>query len=139
MPKTTVAALVTRQEGGAEQLLLTRRAVEPFKGRWCLPGGHIDDYEPARAAAAREVREETSLGFDPVFFGYFDEIIREMQIHAVVLAFHGGASGELAPSADEVLDAGWFTLDQALALELAFQHGEIIAAYARRGRTDDRQ
>lgn len=132
MPKTTVAALVTRHAGGAEQLLLTRRAVEPFKGRWCLPGGHIDDYEPARVAAAREVREETSLAIEPTFFGYFDEIIEDMQIHAVVLAFHGSASGELAASADEVLEAGWFTLDEARGLGLAFRHGEIIAAYAQR-------
>ncbi|MEN9936180.1 MAG: hypothetical protein RLZZ387_2759 [Chloroflexota bacterium] len=130
MPKTTVAAIITRHDGSDEQVLLTRRAGEPFRGQWCLPGGHFDEYEPAVDAVAREVREETGLAFAPTFFRYFDEIIPEMQIHAVVLAFHGAAEGELVAQEEEVQEVEWFSLAEARAMPLAFRHAEIVAAFA---------
>jgi 8-oxo-dGTP diphosphatase len=114
------------------RLLLTQRNVEPFKGCWCLPGGHIDRFEPVRAAAIREVREETGLDFDAAFFGYFDEIIPEQGIHAVVMVFHGVGSGNLSASPYEVTEAEWFSLAEARALPLAFTHNDILDAYADR-------
>ena len=44
MPITTVAAIIKNDE---DKILLTRRNVAPFKGQWCLPGGHIDENEKA--------------------------------------------------------------------------------------------
>lgn len=130
MPETTVAAIITRQDEQGVKVLLTRRAVEPFKGQWCLPGGHIDKHEPVLDAVIREVREEVDLKFEPHFFRYFDEIILERDIHNVVLAFAGTATGTLHASADEVQESGWFSLDEAHGLSFAFIHGEILDAYA---------
>jgi 8-oxo-dGTP diphosphatase len=129
MPEATVAAIATRADD-LHTILLTRRNVEPFKGQWCLPGGHIDRYETAQEAVIRELREETGLVFCPQFYGYFDEIIPERGIHAVVMAFAGEARGILAPSESEVSEIGWFTVDQARSLDLAFTHNEILNAYA---------
>ncbi len=42
-------------------ILLARRAVEPRKGYWNLPGGFFEWGESAEAATRREVREETGL------------------------------------------------------------------------------
>lgn len=129
MPETTAAAILTRS-GHPDQVLLTRRNVPPFKGQWCIPGGHIDRYEPARDAVRREAEEETGLEFDACFLGYFDEIIPEQGIHAVVLAFYGEARGELALQPAEVQEVRWFTLDEARTLELAFDHKTILDAFA---------
>ena len=129
MPETTAAAILTRP-GHPDQILLTRRNVPPFKGRWCIPGGHIDRYEPARDAVLREAREETGLDFDARFFGFFDEIIPEQGIHAVVLAFYGEARGDLILQEAEVQEVRWFTLDEARALPLAFDHKTILDAFA---------
>lgn len=130
MTKTTVAAVIVRDTANEREVLLTERAGEPFKGQWCLPGGHIDEYESARPAIIREVREETGLTFHGQFLGYQDEIIPERKIHAVVLIFTGEATGVLAPDPGEVSAIQWFPLAMARMLPLAFLHNQILDAYA---------
>jgi len=57
-PVAAVGALVTNE---ANELLLVRRARDPGKGRWGLPGGFVDRDETIEDAMRREVREETKL------------------------------------------------------------------------------
>jgi 8-oxo-dGTP diphosphatase len=129
MPEATVAAIVTTVSSSATRVLLTRRNIEPFKGKWCLPGGHIDQNEPAKEAIVREVKEETGLDFDAQFLGYFDEIIPKHNIHAVVIVFKGHGSGKVDAFVDEVADISWFSVDEAQSLSLAFTHNEILDTY----------
>jgi 8-oxo-dGTP diphosphatase len=93
MPKVTVGAILTRRSGNDVHILLTKRNVEPFKGFWCIPGGHIEQNEDAVTAVKREVKEETNLDFTPRFLSYLDEIFLERNTHNVVLIFQGEASG----------------------------------------------
>ena len=57
-PVAAVGALVTDDEN---RLLMVRRARDPGKGCWGLPGGFVDRGESIEAALAREVLEETRL------------------------------------------------------------------------------
>src|SRR3989344_168461 len=43
------------------KLLLIERALNPYKGFWALPGGHVDWNETVEEAVEREVKEETNL------------------------------------------------------------------------------
>jgi 8-oxo-dGTP diphosphatase len=57
-----VAAVVLLEKDG--KVLLTRRAWNPAKGLWTLPGGFVDGGEDPRDAAVRECREETGLAIE---------------------------------------------------------------------------
>src|SRR3954464_9521483 len=46
---------------GAGRILLVRRANEPGRGLWSLPGGRVEPGEAEEAAVVREVLEETGL------------------------------------------------------------------------------
>lgn len=52
------AAVLVLKDG---RLLLVKRAVEPFKGQWDVPGGFLNEGEHPEAGAVRELREETGL------------------------------------------------------------------------------
>jgi ADP-ribose pyrophosphatase YjhB (NUDIX family) len=128
-PKTTVVAIIKKIIDGNDFILLTQRKVAPYKDMWCLPGGHIEHNEIAFEAIIREVKEETGLDFKMEFYNYFDEIIPEEKIHAVVLIYVGTAIGELQKNNDEVKDATWVLLHNTLKYDLAFQHKELIKKY----------
>jgi 8-oxo-dGTP diphosphatase len=134
----TVAGIVTRK-GDPSVICLTRRGIEPYKGYWCLPGGHIEAWEPAIKGAVREVEEETGMSFKAGFFNYFDEIIPEKDIHNEVLVFTGEeteitehqvlSEEHQKELAQEVTEMQWIQVGDALKLPLAFRHKIIIEAY----------
>ena len=45
------------------EYLILRRAnyIKRFGGKWCLPGGHVENGESTIEAAIRELKEETSI------------------------------------------------------------------------------
>src|SRR4249919_2742223 len=57
-PIVGVGAVVLNRDG---RVLLARRAHEPLKGEWSLPGGAVEVGETLEAAVAREILEETGL------------------------------------------------------------------------------
>ena len=59
-PRCGASAAIFRDDA----VLLIERAKGALKGRWSLPGGHIEPGETAKAAAVREVREETGVEAD---------------------------------------------------------------------------
>jgi NAD+ diphosphatase len=44
-----------------DQIILTHRAIEPYKGQLALPGGFVDYAESLEAALIRELQEELNL------------------------------------------------------------------------------
>jgi 8-oxo-dGTP diphosphatase len=61
MAKETVRVGVGVVVLDSNKVLLIKRGKEPKKGEWSLPGGHVEPGETLRAAAQREVEEETGL------------------------------------------------------------------------------
>lgn len=101
-PRCGASAAVFRD--GA--VLLIERAKGALKGRWSLPGGHIEPGETAHAAAAREVLEETGVRADIVgLLDVHDVILRRedgtLLAHYLIAVFHGRwRSGEPSAGSD---------------------------------------
>lgn len=129
-PEATVGAIITKVEHGTRYILLALRNTEPYKNFWSIPGGHIDSYETVEQAVIREIKEEVGMDIQPEFLFYFDEIIPEKNIHAVVQVFHATENGQVNVAEDEILEARWVSVKDALSMELAFFHRDIILRYA---------
>src|SRR5882724_5637085 len=98
-----------------ERVLLIKRANEPSKGEWSLPGGAVEVGESLEAALAREVREETCLDVvvGPVV-DVLDSIRRDAggraEYHYVIIDYacrvRGGSPTDAAHGSDAA-DARW--------------------------------
>ena len=124
--KATVGAVIEGPGG----VLLALRNNSPFKGYWCLPGGHIEFGENVEDALYREILEETGLTITGHrFLGYFSEYFQELDWHAVALMFVVQAEGVEARQESEVQQLRWFSRRELEKMELAFVHGEVVRRY----------
>jgi len=89
--------------------LLIVRAKGALKGLWSLPGGHIEPGETARAAATREVQEETGVEAEiDALVDVHDVILRglegQLSAHYLIAVFRGRwRSGEPRAGSDASL------------------------------------
>jgi 8-oxo-dGTP diphosphatase len=90
-----------------ERVLLVRRGRAPSAGEWTLPGGRVEEGESPRAAAVRELREETAIDGKVVASLGIVEIEREgirYSIHEFLVAPAGVG---LARACDDAADVRW--------------------------------
>jgi ADP-ribose pyrophosphatase YjhB (NUDIX family) len=61
LPTHVSLAVVLCVRDGALQVLLWRRALEPFAGRWALPGGYLAPGETLEASIQRQLAEKVDV------------------------------------------------------------------------------
>lgn len=122
---TADVVVVAGEDPGS--VLLVQRRHPPFQGEWALPGGFVDEREPTRTAAGRELREETGLEAGALsLIGVYDAPHRDPRGWTVSVAYL--ARFDAAPvvaGGDDAADARWFPVGDLPPL--AFDHAEIIA------------
>jgi 8-oxo-dGTP diphosphatase len=123
----TVDCVVLGFDEGDLKVLLIKRGLEPFKGRWALPGGFVRIDEALDAAARRELREET--GLSNIFLEQlytFGEVRRDPRERVVSVAYYAlvKLSDHAAKGATDAANARWFVVSEAP--KLAFDHTEIL-------------
>jgi 8-oxo-dGTP diphosphatase len=135
-PKMFVAAdtvALRCRAGGGLEVLLIRRANDPFRGRWALPGGFVEEAEDLPDAAARELQEETGLRPPAMLqvgaWGTPGRDPRGRVVSAVYLAV-AGPGEDAVEGADDAAQAAWHPADEPP--ELAFDHAEILPAALQR-------
>jgi ADP-ribose pyrophosphatase YjhB (NUDIX family) len=100
------------------RVLLAQRGIEPGKGRWTLPGGYVEQDETPDAAVAREVFEETGLRVRALGLVAARHTLRDADQNTyLVLAVALDGPADIQVDGVETLQAGFFTLEEASALE----------------------
>ncbi|MFD2518782.1 NUDIX domain-containing protein [Salinimicrobium flavum] len=122
----TTDCVVFYKSQKVEKVLLVKRKSEPFKDKWGIPGGFLEENETLEDGAKRELEEETGLKVGKVYqLRAFGTPGRDPRGRTISIAFWGeAASEEEVKGNDDASDARWFNLQELP--ELAFDHQEIL-------------
>jgi ADP-ribose pyrophosphatase YjhB (NUDIX family) len=129
----TASALVVDAAG---RVLLGRRAVEPYRGLWDVPGGFLEEGEDPLDGLRRELREETGLEIEPhEFLGAWVDTYGDGagSQYTLNLFWTAHAPAGEPRAADDVAELAWFGPDELPnADELAFTKiADVLAAWRR--------
>ncbi|MGE8426591.1 MAG: NUDIX hydrolase [Sphingobacterium sp.] len=126
-PAVTVDCVIFGFDKNQLKVLLTKRAIEPFLGKWAFPGGFIQEEETAEDCALRKLHEEA--GLQDIFLEQlytFSNLARDPRGRVISIAYYALVRPE-SYSLEAGLDieaVRWFNMDENL--DLAFDHQEIL-------------
>jgi len=127
-PAVTTDAVLFTVKDSQLQVLLIKRAGEPYRDKWAFPGGFVEIDEHIDVCVARELAEETGVTgvYTEQLFtaGAPDRDPRERIISVTYLALVPDEPLSLQAASD-AKDVAWFAVNDHP--ELAFDHDEIIA------------
>lgn len=94
------------------RVVVVKRATEPLKGRWSIPGGMLELGEKLRAGTAREALEETGLVVEAsdvldVFDAIYIDPTGLTQYHYVLIDFLCRPIGGDLRAGSDVSEAQW--------------------------------
>jgi 8-oxo-dGTP diphosphatase len=124
----TVDCVVFGFDEAELKVLLIQRALDPFKGKWALPGGFVHVDETLDTAARRELAEEA--GLREVFLEQlytFGAVARDPRERVVSVAYYAlvKLAAHETKAATDATEARWFPISQVP--KLAFDHADILA------------
>ena len=126
-PIIGVGAVIVR----GDKALLVRRATEPLKDEWSVPGGVLELGEKLRVGAARETLEETGLTVEvgevlDVFDSIFFDGAGRTQYHFVLIDFLCRPIAGEATARSDVSDVRWVKEAELAALNLRESIAEVV-------------
>jgi len=110
------------------RILLIKRDKEPFRGKWALPGGHVEYGEKVEDAAIREAKEETGVDINLVsLLGVYSDPKRDPRSHSVAIAFicRPKTQDSRPLGGDDASEAKWWPLGGLP--KLAFDHALMVS------------
>jgi 8-oxo-dGTP diphosphatase len=129
-PSVTVDLVIFTIAADDLKVLLIRRGVEPFLGKWALPGGFVGIDESLDAAAARELQEEvgvTGIYLEQLYtFGAPERDPRGRVISVAYFALIDAERQQIVAASDAA-SAQWHSIfDRRIGTRLAFDHDKIL-------------
>jgi 8-oxo-dGTP diphosphatase len=122
-PALTADCVVFDERG---YVLLVRRANEPFKGSYALPGGFVDVGERVEDGCRRELSEETGLHVGELrLIGVYSDPNRDPRGHTCSVAYLARVGRADVKAGDDAAAAEWVA--DWRREKLAFDHAQIIA------------
>lgn len=130
-PNIAATIVIEYQEG----IVLTRRAIEPDRGIWHLPIGHVEFGETTEAAVIRESQEETGLDVVDLRFLVYEHgaSYGDPLMPYIVFGFMGRAIGGALRICDESSDIRVVPLNDLPDLKWTSQRKTLAAYRAYRG------
>ena len=124
-PKPTATLICPK----GSDILLVKRAFEPAKGDWSLPGGFLELGETLEDGAKRELKEETNLKGDVIKLlgncSHFNSIFGDVLLLGLVMKIE---NWDELKTGDDASDAGFFNINDFPPL--AFEcHQKIFNIY----------
>ena len=95
---------------GRDKILMCLRRKEPYKGKYNMPGGHIEDGEDHLDAAYRELYEETAVTRDDVELTHFMDFT--YHLHGMVIEVYFGILRHEVEVHGEENDLYWLPLTE---------------------------
>ena len=124
-PAVTTDCVIFGFVGSDLEVLLIGRGIEPFKGKWALPGGFLKLDETAHEGALRELEEETGMKNAYIRqFHTFTEPGRDPRERVITIAHYALVRLQEVKGGDDAAQARWFTMDEIPPL--AFDHDRIL-------------
>ena len=124
-PQVVVGGIVIHDEC----LLMIKRAQDPSKGLWTIPGGRVEPGEYLADAVRREVKEETGITVDVGELLGVLEVIHDSW-HYVIHDHLATVSGDpLLAAADDALEARWVPLGEVAKLECTPRFVETLSGW----------
>lgn len=122
-----VDTVVFGYSDGQLNILLIQRGLEPFRGKWALPGGFVREKEDLDTAANRELSEETSVDIKYLeqlyTYGHPDRDPRGRVVSVAYFALVR-IEGQRVQAGTDAQSSKWFPV--AEMPKLAFDHEAII-------------
>jgi 8-oxo-dGTP diphosphatase len=129
-PKVVTLVVVETAEG---EVIAGRRNIEPGYGRWCLPGGYVNDDEHPADSAARECREEIGVEVDITGLLGVYHIRKEEAPSMVGIAYRARLRpGDMPIAGSEMLEVAAFPRDGLPDLVFT-SHREAVNDWLRDG------
>lgn len=132
-PALTVDCVVFGLDEGDLKVLLIQRALEPFAGKWALPGGFVRMEESLDDAARRELQEEAGIRPSHLEQLYtFGAPNRDPRGRVVTVAYFAlvKLSEHHVHAATDAREAAWFSVWDTP--KLAFDHAEVLSVALQR-------
>jgi mutator protein MutT len=136
-PIVGVGAVIVRDD----RAIIIKRANEPYKGQWSIPGGRVELGESLADAVRREMREETGLEVQVgTVIEVFERIQREhegVRYHFVIIDYLCRCTGGALCAGDDAEDAVWVTSEELNRYEIRESAKAVIRKGLAMALTDD--
>jgi 8-oxo-dGTP diphosphatase len=123
-PLLTVDAIINAEDG---KFVFIKRKNPPYQGSWALTGGFVEYGETVEQAVMREVKEETGLIVEiKKIVGVYSDPERDPRGHTITVPFLTDKIGGDPRADTDASEVSCFTREEALDLDLAFDHQRIF-------------
>ena len=121
-PRLAVDMIIEYPDG---KIVLVERGVEPFRGKWAIPGGGVEIGETVENAARREAKEETGLDIKlKKIVGIYSDPDRDPRGHTVSIVYLAEPVGGELKADTDAADA--IITDDFVNRDLAFDHRKML-------------